>query len=55
MTGNFLKDIKKKIGSYFSPEIINHDLISPFAIEIIETLIIINLKLLLLVVQLEIF
>jgi poly(A) polymerase len=39
MTGNFLKDFKKKIGSYFSPEIIKHDLISPFAIEIIETLI----------------
>jgi poly(A) polymerase len=39
MTGNFLKVIKKKIGSYFSPEKINHDLISPFAIEIIETLI----------------
>jgi len=39
MTGNFLKVIKKKIGSYFSPKRINHDLISPFAIEIIETLI----------------
>ena len=39
MTGNFLKVLKKKIGSYFSPEIINNDLISPFAIEIIETLI----------------
>jgi len=39
MTGNFLKVIKKKISSYFSSEIINHDLISPFAIEVIETLI----------------
>jgi poly(A) polymerase len=39
MTGNFHKVIKRKIGSYFRSERINHDLISPFAIEIIETLI----------------
>ena len=39
MTGNFLNVIKKKIGTYFSPTRIDHNLISPFAIEIIETLI----------------
>lgn len=39
MTGNFLNIIKKKIGTYFSPTRIDHNLISPFAIEIIETLI----------------
>jgi len=39
MTSNFLKVITKKIGAYFSTEKINHKLISPFAIEIIDTLI----------------
>lgn len=39
MTGNFLNAIKKRIGAYFSPRKIDRDSISPFAIEIIETLI----------------
>ena len=39
MNSDFFKVIKKRIGLYFSPKIINHDLISPFALEIIETLI----------------
>ncbi|MDC0422924.1 polynucleotide adenylyltransferase PcnB [Methylophilaceae bacterium] len=39
MTSNFLNVIKKKVGAYFNPSRIDHDLISPFAIEIIETFI----------------
>jgi len=39
MTRNFFKVITKKIGAYFSTEKIDHKLISPFAIEIIDTLI----------------
>lgn len=38
MASNFLKTIKKKISSFMSPEKIDHQLISPFALEIIKTL-----------------